>query len=1453
MRASVWSRWIVTMALVLSGGSAAPATAQSALDVRGTWRTIVAAADGTRFRNILVITDQDGGGHLRGSWDIHGKGDTARMEGSISGLNMDLRSSRASGGYRYTGTVRERSGALVWSGRWVGPIASWTGTFTAKLSRGIVEVSDAGGDRASATLVVCDRDMTVNTDDAVLECTAQVTDASGQPGSSAPTGSVEWTAEVGTVAPDTCLLVPGGGSTSWCAVTLRARPGKIPIGTAPPVTATYPGDERYGPSGAGPQLYGAATGYSETDQYGPACNPATSAKPTVGCGDPVNPGTGNLSLSVADLVIGGRGPALTVARTYNAGAAADGQTGHFGRGWSDLYGAHLDQGKKGRLTVHLGTGATVPFTASGKDVRAPAWVTATLRRGPAHTFVLTFADRGALTFDRRGRLVTISDRTEEPVTIAYDAGGALASATDASGRSLAFATDAQGRVVTVTDPAARTVNYVYDDAGDLVSVTDVAGAVTRYAYDADHRLTNVIDPRGATSTTAYDAAGRVIEQVDPLGGGITFSYAGTFPDLLTTVTDGDGHRSGYEFRGGVLAAVTRGLDGPDPSWTRYRYDERLALVGELDAAGQPWSRTVDAAGHLLTSTDPLGRTTTWTWSDLGDPTSLVSPSGITTRFDYEAHGLPVRIVQAAGTPDEAVVTIARGDPGHPVDITSVTDPLGAVTSWTYDEHGDPVTTTDALGAVTTVTRDILGQVLSVTSPLGAATTLTRDARGLVTALMDPLGRTTTSAYDAVGHLVSATDPAGATTSLETDLAGRPSVLRLADGTSQGAGRDGVGGLVSQTDGLGGVTTMTTDAQGRRMTWTDALGNTWRQSYDPVGRVVSSVDPEGTETRYAYDAAGQLIGITYSDDTPPVTYAYDTDGRRTSMSDGTGTTSYTWDARSRLVAVTDGAGHTVRSTWDARGGLIRLEYPDGLVVEHDLDALAGLVAVRDGLGHSSTFTYDADGRPVTATLGDGSTTERAHDAAGSLVSIVATARGASTPFAGHAYARDVTGRLASVTEDPAGDPIEISYDVRGRLLALGADTFERDAASNLTGLRGDSLTYDAAGRLAERIGQVTEAFEFDRAGRRIGSRTGIASTRLTYDGAGRLTAWVGPSGDTATYRYDGDGLRTGATFASGETAGFTWQLAGERPILLDDGTDRFIYGPYGTPIEQIARDGTVVWMHLDQAGSIRTLTGADGAVLATFAWDAYGLPTTRTGSISSRLGFGGSYTDPDSGLISLLARVYDPVTAQFLTVDPLVGRTRQPYAYAAGDPLGLSDPSGMDPTIVWGHGPGRNVLAGHGTIHRGLGEFVVPEGTTMIFHSPAGSSISDAYGVMIERGKATGYTEVYGPGSRVPDYRLGAPNGLNVLPTSTTVTGDTQLSQILTPFKGTVHWAACREDLGSGLRVTSGPKVWDVDGPIYQDEQLLLDHQYGAIEREGQPMLRDPAWFDWDSGGILPQS
>lgn len=61
-----------------------------------------------------------------------------------------------------------------------------------------------------------------------------------------------------------------------------------------------------------------------------------------------------------------------------------------------------------------------------------------------------------------------------------------------------------------------------------------------------------------------------------------------------------------------------------------------------------------------------------------------------------------------------------------------------------------------------------------------------------------------------------------------------------------------------------------------------------------------------------------------------------------------------------------------------------------------------------------------------------------------------------------------------------------------------------------------------------------------------------------------------------------------------TSSFTWGTSGGLPMLLDDGTNSYVYGPDGLPLEQIDRAGVVTWCDHDQLGSIRTLTNSTGA-------------------------------------------------------------------------------------------------------------------------------------------------------------------------------------------------------------------------------------------------------------------
>jgi RHS repeat-associated protein len=189
---------------------------------------------------------------------------------------------------------------------------------------------------------------------------------------------------------------------------------------------------------------------------------------------------------------------------------------------------------------------------------------------------------------------------------------------------------------------------------------------------------------------------------------------------------------------------------------------------------------------------------------------------------------------------------------------------------------------------------------------------------------------------------------------------------------------------------------------------------------------------------------------------------------------------------------------------------------------------------------------------------------------------------------------------------------------------------------------------------------------------------VRRSEATYDAEQNLASVTLPGATSAsvTYTSDGDGLRQSRT-AGSTTTHLLWDVSGSLPLLLDDGVDSYLYGPSSAPIAQVNDStGVIQYLHGDLVGSTRLITSSSGTAVGTTEYDPYGNRTAHTGTADSTIGYSGNWTDPDTGLIYMRARDYDPATDQFLTVDPLVDETHSPYAYTTDDPLGDTDPTGL---------------------------------------------------------------------------------------------------------------------------------------------------------------------------------
>jgi RHS repeat-associated protein len=173
-------------------------------------------------------------------------------------------------------------------------------------------------------------------------------------------------------------------------------------------------------------------------------------------------------------------------------------------------------------------------------------------------------------------------------------------------------------------------------------------------------------------------------------------------------------------------------------------------------------------------------------------------------------------------------------------------------------------------------------------------------------------------------------------------------------------------------------------------------------------------------------------------------------------------------------------------------------------------------------------------------------------------------------------------------------------------------------------------------------------------------------------------------DAWTYGYRSDGLRSSKQEAGSAPIEFSWDSSGGLPLLLaqhqGSAASYLVYGPGGTVVYQVRQDGSVLNLHHDQLGSTRLVTtGSNGSTYGTVSYDAYGRITSdSTPWFLERplVGYTGQYHDTETGLQYLRARHYDPSTGQFLTRDPLESLTREPYAYAANNPISNTDPTGL---------------------------------------------------------------------------------------------------------------------------------------------------------------------------------
>jgi RHS repeat-associated protein len=726
--------------------------------------------------------------------------------------------------------------------------------------------------------------------------------------------------------------------------------------------------------------------------------------------------------------------------------------------------------------------------------------------------------------------------------------------------------------------------------------------------------------------------------------------------------------------------------------------------------------TFDSHGNVLSRTDELGRTTSYTYDANNDLTSVSVPVGngtnAMTSYTYNSFGEVLTTTDPLGN----VITNTYDTNGNLLTVTTPAPGTGAsasVTHFAYDTKGELSTITDPLSNATALTYTAAGLIATITDAQSNVTTYGYDSHGNRTSVTDALNHQTIFAYDTGDRLTTITYPGGTTTTFGYDYRGRRTSVTDQNGKITTYAYDDADRLLTVTDAANNVTTYGYDTENNLTSIKDANNHTTTFAYDAFGRVTQTTFPSGAVETYSYDAVGNLTGktdrknqsiaYTYDQlnrlaqkaypDSSTVNYTYDNDSRLTQVSDPTGTYQFTFDNMGRLTATTTqysfltSRAFTTAYGYDAasnRTGFTDPESGSTAYVYDTLNRLQTLTAPAAISGGSFGFGYDALSRRTSLTRPNAVNTAYSYDNLSRLLS-VAHAKGGTT-LDGATYTVDNAGNRTAKSDLQAGVITNYGYDAIYQLLSATqggstTETFNYDPVGNrLSSLGVASYSYNPSNELTS---TSSTTYGYDNNGNATSKTDSTGTTNYTWDFENRLSSVTLPgTGGTVSFKYDPFGRRI---YKSSSSATSVYAYDGDNVVEETNasGTAVARYAQTQNIDEPLAmlRGGATSFYHADGLGSVTSLSDASGSIVNTNTYDSFGKLAASTGTLVNPFQYTARESDAETGLYYYRARYYDPSTGRFLSEDPVAftGGVNF-YRYVHDNPIDVRDPSGLQEPV-----------------------------------------------------------------------------------------------------------------------------------------------------------------------------
>jgi RHS repeat-associated protein len=482
-----------------------------------------------------------------------------------------------------------------------------------------------------------------------------------------------------------------------------------------------------------------------------------------------------------------------------------------------------------------------------------------------------------------------------------------------------------------------------------------------------------------------------------------------------------------------------------------------------------------------------------------------------------------------------------------------------------------------------------------------------------------------------------------------------------------------GGAVKRTtttgyDDLGRVTTSTVATSGTGVA-TDSITTSYEYS-TTTGQPTAATT--GNDILMSgYDAWGRAD--TYADASGnSATTEYDAAGRVSTRNTGATTTSYTYDEHGFLTTAAVDTIGAFAYHYRPDGLIESIEYPNGITAEHFADevgtqtgltytngstALLAFTSANDVGGRilrqsspasAQNFGYDGVGRlTTTQDIRGGSCSTRVYGFSSSSERTSMKSYDAGADGACQSAVESLTKTSNYDTASRITDA-GYTYDTLGRTLTVPASDTSAGAGPLVASFRPNDMVESLTQDVTTESGAETHAMSYalDPAGR-------IASVTTKSDGV---------ETNRIRYRYADSG-DSPASVQTSVDGGATWA------------TNRYLTVPELGLVAEA--DGTsIVYQVANLHRDIVARSSADGSVLSYSESGEYGIPVdSAAGGRYGWLGSDQRSSDALGGLILMGARLYNPNTGLFLSVDPVQGGNATRYGYPE-DPVNNADTSGM---------------------------------------------------------------------------------------------------------------------------------------------------------------------------------